>query len=131
MYARAFDRVVPVSSPEVAEMAKLYENCQRMVCIVYANEMADACRARGIDPFEVCAAAATKPFGYMPFRPGLGVGGHCIPVNPYYLLANNDFPLLQAATECMRRRPAAIAQRATGSTCPRAVSVEGADASPG
>lgn len=112
LYSRVFDAVVPVSSPEVAEMTKLYENCQRMVCIAYANEMADACRAHAIDPFEVCDAAATKPFGYMPFRPGLGVGGHCIPVNPYYLLANNEFPLLQAATERMRRRPADIAQRA-------------------
>ncbi|PNY18834.1 UDP-glucose 6-dehydrogenase [Tolypocladium capitatum] len=112
LYSQAFDTVVPVSSPEVAEMTKLYENCQRMVCIAYANEMADACRAHAIDPFEVCGAAATKPFGYMPFRPGLGVGGHCIPVNPHYLLANNEFPLLRAATERMRQRPADIAQRA-------------------
>ncbi|POR37519.1 UDP-glucose 6-dehydrogenase [Tolypocladium paradoxum] len=112
LYSQVFDTVVAVSSPEVAEMTKLYENCQRMVCIAYANEMADACRAHAIDPFEVCGAAATKPFGYMPFRPGLGVGGHCIPVNPYYLLANSEFPLLQAASEKMRRRPLDIAQRA-------------------
>ncbi|PHH91652.1 hypothetical protein CDD83_10805 [Cordyceps sp. RAO-2017] len=112
LYATAFDRIVPVSRPEVAEMTKLYENCQRMMCIAYANEMADACRPHGIDPYEVCAAAATKPFGYMPFAPGVGVGGHCIPVNPHYLLSNNDFPLLEAATERMRRRPAVIAQRA-------------------
>ncbi|UNI22944.1 hypothetical protein JDV02_008787 [Purpureocillium takamizusanense] len=111
LYSQVFRRVVPVSSPEVAEMTKLYENCQRMICIAYANEMADACRLHDIDPFEVCRAAATKPFGYMPITPGLGVGGHCIPVNPYYLLANNHFPLLETASETMRTRPAAIAER--------------------
>ncbi|KAK8150878.1 hypothetical protein G3M48_004555 [Beauveria asiatica] len=111
LYARAFDEVVRVSQPEVAEMMKLYENCQRMVCIAYANEMADACAGHGIDPFEVCRAAATKPFGYLPFAPGLGVGGHCIPVNPFYLLSNNHFPLLQRATETMRARPGVLAQR--------------------
>ncbi|KAF4466768.1 vi polysaccharide biosynthesis vipa tvib [Fusarium albosuccineum] len=112
LYAQNFDHVVPVSRPEVAEMMKLYENCQRMVCIAYANEMADACRGHNIDPFEVCRAASTKPFGYQPFSPGLGVGGHCIPINPWYLLSNNSFPLLQTATEKMRARPADIARRA-------------------
>jgi nucleotide sugar dehydrogenase len=112
LYSRAFDTVVEVSQPEVAEMMKLYENCQRMVCIAYANEMADACVAHRIDPYEVCRAAATKPFGYMPFAPSLGVGGHCIPVNPYYLLSNSKFPLLEAASERMRARPAAVAQSA-------------------
>ncbi|RDA93245.1 hypothetical protein CP533_6484 [Ophiocordyceps camponoti-saundersi (nom. inval.)] len=111
LYSTVFDRVVPVSKPEVAEMTKLYENCQRMMCIAYANEMADACIPHQIDPFEVCAAASTKPFGYMPFTPSVGVGGHCIPVNPYYLLSNSSFPLLAAASETMVRRPAAIAQR--------------------
>lgn len=112
LYEHVFDRVVAVSRPEVAEMTKLYENCQRMMCVAFANEMADACLPHAIDPYEVCRAAATKPFGYMPFHPSLGVGGHCIPVNPYYLLSNSRFPLLQAATETMRARPAAIAQRA-------------------
>jgi nucleotide sugar dehydrogenase len=117
LYTKAFDRVVPVSRPEVAEMMKLYENCQRMVCIAYANEMADACLSHDIDPYEVCRAAATKPFGYMPYTPGLGVGGHCIPVNPYYLLSNSQFPLLEAASDKMRARPAAIAQRAVDQLC--------------
>ncbi|KAL2752356.1 hypothetical protein ACRALDRAFT_1072320 [Sodiomyces alcalophilus JCM 7366] len=112
LYEQVFDHVVPVSRPEVAEMTKLYENCQRMMCVAFANEMADACVPHGVDPYEVCRAASTKPFGYMPFTPSLGVGGHCIPVNPYYLLSNSHFPLLQAATETMRARPAAIAQRA-------------------
>ncbi|KAH7361497.1 polysaccharide biosynthesis protein vipA/tviB [Plectosphaerella cucumerina] len=111
LYSAVFDAVVPVSRPEVAEMMKLYENCQRMMCIAFANEMADACAPHAIDPYEVCRAAATKPFGYMPFDPSLGVGGHCIPVNPYYLLSNSEFPLLRAATEKMRDRPAAVAKR--------------------
>ncbi|KAG8406659.1 hypothetical protein J3458_020998 [Metarhizium acridum] len=110
-YGQVFSRLVPVSSPEVAEMTKLYENCQRMMCIAFANEMADAALSHGIDPFEVSRAAATKPFGYAPFSPSVGVGGHCIPVNPYYLLSNSSFPLLQAATETMAARPAQIAKR--------------------
>lgn len=112
IYQTIFDNVVQVSKPEVAEMMKLYENCQRMVCIAYANEMADACTSHGIDPFEVCGAAATKPFGYMPYTPGVGVGGHCIPVNPFYLLSNSSFPLLEAATNSMWSRPTKIAERA-------------------
>ncbi|KAF2854610.1 nucleotide sugar dehydrogenase [Plenodomus tracheiphilus IPT5] len=115
LYSQVFDEVVTVSKPEVAEMTKLYENCQRMMCIAYANEMADACGPHGIDPYEVCQAAATKPFGYQPFMPSLGVGGHCIPINPYYLLANSSFPLLQAATETMWKRPARLADKAMAS----------------
>ncbi|UQC77281.1 nucleotide sugar dehydrogenase [Colletotrichum lupini] len=115
LYNQVFDRLVPVSRTEVAEMMKLYENCQRMMCIAFANEMADACIPHGIDPYEVAAAAASKPFGYMPYTPSLGVGGHCIPVNPYYLLSNSAFPLLEAAAEKMNARPAAIARRAIDS----------------
>lgn len=111
LYSVAFYKVVTVSKPEVAEMTKLYENCQRMMCIAYANEMANACIPIGIDPYEVCNAASTKPFGYMPYSPGLGVGGHCIPVNPYYLLSNSAFPLLEAASERMYARPAEIGER--------------------
>jgi nucleotide sugar dehydrogenase len=94
-------------------MAKLYENCQRMICIAYANEMADACNALPlpIDPFEVSRAAATKPFGYLPFSPSAGVGGHCIPVNPHYLFSTSEFPLLRRATEMMAGRPVALADR--------------------
>lgn len=111
LYSSVFTTVIPVSSPEVAEMTKLYENCQRMVCIAYANEMADACAALQIDPFEVCRAAATKPFGYQNYTPGLGVGGHCIPVNPFYLLANSKFPILEHATTRMIERPQRIAKQ--------------------
>ncbi|KAG4430513.1 hypothetical protein IFR05_013999 [Cadophora sp. M221] len=115
LYSKVFSNLVAVSSPEVAEMTKLYENCQRMVCIAYANEMADACAEFGISPFEVCSAASTKPFGYQPMTPSLGVGGHCIPVNPFYLfsssLRGDTFPLLRSATETMIARPAAIGDR--------------------
>ncbi|KAL7902969.1 hypothetical protein HDV63DRAFT_412103 [Trichoderma sp. SZMC 28014] len=111
LYSAAFEKVVTVSKPEVAEMTKLYENCQRMMGIAFANEMANACIPIGINPYEVSNAAATKPFGYMPYSPGLGVGGHCIPVNPYYLLSNSAFPLLQAASERMYARPAEIGER--------------------
>lgn len=81
------------------------------MCIAYANEMADACIPLGIDPYEVCEVASTKPFGYMPYAPGVGVGGHCIPVNPFYLLSNCEFPLLESAAKAMHDRPAKIANR--------------------
>ena len=109
-YGLVFEHVVPVSSMETAEMCKLYENCFRMVNICYANEAADACKKHDIDPYEMIKACSTKPFGFMPFYPGLGVGGHCIPVNPYYLAANNDFPLLMSATETTKNRPQAKAE---------------------
>lgn len=112
LYSGVFDQVVAVSKPEVAEMMKLYENCQRMIAIAYVNEMADACANHGINPFEVANAAATKPFGYLPFTPSLGVGGHCIPVNPFYLFHNNEMPLLKAATEKMWERPHHVADAA-------------------
>ncbi|RJE26487.1 UDP-glucose 6-dehydrogenase [Aspergillus sclerotialis] len=111
LYSKVFRTIIRVSKPEVAEMTKFYENCQRMVGIAYANEMADACVAHGIDAFEVCSAAATKPFGYIPYTPGLGVGGHCIPINPYYLLSNCEFPILQAATENTKGRPRRLGDR--------------------
>jgi nucleotide sugar dehydrogenase len=112
VYASAYDNVVPVSTPEVAEMTKLYENCFRMVNIAYANEMQEACIPYGIDFHEVVAAAATKPFGFLPFYPGLGVGGHCIPSNACYLLENGTpLPVLERATHLMLQRPHKIARR--------------------
>jgi UDP-N-acetyl-D-glucosamine dehydrogenase len=86
VYSLVAERVVRVSSPRVAEMAKLFENTFRHVNIALANEMAQVCERMGIDVWEVINAAATKPFGFMPFYPGPGVGGHCIPVDPQYLL---------------------------------------------
>lgn len=121
---------MPVPSPEVAEMAKLYENCQRVVGIAFANEMADACAGLGIDAAAVLAAAATKPFGYMPYAPGVGVGGACLPTNATYLMssvAGDDrqnkggpqqqprlglpLPLLASAAASTAARPRAVADR--------------------
>jgi nucleotide sugar dehydrogenase len=105
LYARVFHTVVPVSSMETAEMCKLSENCFRMINICWINEVSDACVQQRIDPLEMINACATKPFGFMKFVPGLGVGGHCIPVNPYYLFRNNELPLLRQATTLMEQRP--------------------------
>jgi len=85
LYRRITPRVVPVSSPATAEMAKLLENTFRSVNIALANEFAIMCRRLGVSVWEVIEAAATKPFGFMPFYPGPGLGGHCLPSDPYYL----------------------------------------------
>jgi UDP-N-acetyl-D-glucosamine dehydrogenase len=84
-YAQALQTVVPVSSTSVAEMVKLLENTFRMINIGLVNEMALMCDRMGINVWEVIDAAATKPFGFMPFYPGPGLGGHCIPIDPFYL----------------------------------------------
>lgn len=84
-YAQALQKVVPVSSAEVAEMAKLLENTFRMINIGLVNEMALMCNRLGVDVWEVIEAAETKPFGFMKFTPGPGLGGHCIPIDPLYL----------------------------------------------
>jgi UDP-N-acetyl-D-glucosamine dehydrogenase len=84
-YGQALDTVVPVGSTRVAEMVKLLENTFRMINIGMVNELARMCDRMGIDVWEVIDAAATKPFGFMPFYPGPGLGGHCIPIDPFYL----------------------------------------------
>jgi len=85
LYQQALDSVVPVSTTRVAEMVKLLENTFRMINIGLANEIALMCDRMGVDVWEVIEAAATKPFGFMPFYPGPGLGGHCIPIDPFYL----------------------------------------------
>jgi UDP-N-acetyl-D-glucosamine dehydrogenase len=85
LYQQFVEHTVPVSSPESAEMVKLLENTFRNVNIALANEMARMCRKFNLNVWEVIDAAKTKPFGFMPFYPGPGLGGHCIPVDPYYL----------------------------------------------
>ena len=85
LYRKVTSTVFEVSSPRVAETSKLLENTFRSVNIGLANEFAFVCRKIGVDPWEVIEAAATKPFGFMPFYPGPGIGGHCIPVDPLYL----------------------------------------------
>ncbi|HXG76414.1 MAG TPA: nucleotide sugar dehydrogenase [Gaiellaceae bacterium] len=84
-YAQAIERIHPVSSAEAAELTKLLENIFRSVNIALVNELAQLCDRMGIDVWEVVEAAATKPFGFMSFRPGPGLGGHCIPIDPFYL----------------------------------------------
>ncbi|MCD6355921.1 MAG: nucleotide sugar dehydrogenase [Anaerolineaceae bacterium] len=84
-YSQALEKVIPVSSVEVAEMAKLLENTFRMINIGMVNELAIMCERLGVDVWEVIEAAATKPFGFMKFLPGPGLGGHCIPIDPLYL----------------------------------------------
>ncbi len=85
LYSRVIDKVVPVSSPESAELVKLLENTFRSINIGLVNEMAIICEKLGVDVWEVIEAANTKPFGYMKFVPGPGLGGHCIPIDPHYL----------------------------------------------
>jgi len=85
LYASCIDTVVPVSSPEAAELVKLLENTFRAVNIGLVNEIAIICDKLGVDAWEVIDAAATKPFGFMKFTPGPGIGGHCIPLDPHYL----------------------------------------------
>jgi UDP-N-acetyl-D-glucosamine dehydrogenase len=85
LYSRVCDHLVPVSTPEAAELTKLLENIFRSVNIALVNELAILCKRMGIDIWEVVDAAATKPYGFMPFQPGPGMGGHCLPVDPFYL----------------------------------------------
>jgi UDP-N-acetyl-D-glucosamine dehydrogenase len=109
-------RLHVVSSPEAAELTKLHENAFRAVNIAYANEMADMCREFGLDPIEIVDAAATKPYGFLPFYPGAGVGGHCIPCDPHYLLASlgerRRSPVTETAMDEIEARPRRIAGRA-------------------
>jgi nucleotide sugar dehydrogenase len=111
-------RVHPVTSLEAAELTKLYENSFRAVNIAFANEIAGVGRRFGIDPLEVVEAAGTKPYGFMKFYPGPGVGGHCIPCDPHYLLwglrdAQATAPVLERAMNQIADRPRAVVARAT------------------
>jgi UDP-N-acetyl-D-glucosamine dehydrogenase len=85
LYSSAIERIVPVSSPKAAEMVKLLENTFRLVNIGLINEMAIMCDRLGLDVWEIIEAAKTKPYGFVPFYPGPGLGGHCIPIDPLYL----------------------------------------------
>ncbi len=85
LYSQIANTVIAVSSPDVAEMTKIFENVFRSVNIALVNELAQLCEKLGVSVWEVIEAASTKPFGYMPFYPGPGIGGHCIPLDPYYL----------------------------------------------
>ena len=85
LYTRIFDTVIPVESVEAAELVKVYENTFRMINIALVNELAQVCERLGVDVWSVVEAAGTKPFGFMKFSPGPGLGGHCIPLDPHYL----------------------------------------------
>ena len=85
LYRQITEKIIPVSSPEIAEMVKLLENTFRLTNIALVNELAIMCERLGINVWEVIDAASTKPFGFMPFYPGPGLGGHCIPIDPHYL----------------------------------------------
>ena len=113
LYARVASQIVPVSGPETAEMVKLFENTFRSVNIALVNEFAIMCRRLGISVWEVIGAAATKPFGFMPFYPGPGLGGHCLPSDPHYLswkvrLAGYEPRFIAFADEINRQMPAYV-----------------------
>jgi UDP-N-acetyl-D-glucosamine dehydrogenase len=116
-YAQLVGDVVSVSSPRAAELAKLLENTFRHVNIALVNEMAMLCHEIGIDVWEVINAAASKPFGFMPFYPGPGVGGHCIPLDPTYLawLVRRDvgqqFRMVEQAQDINAQMPRHVADR--------------------
>ncbi|GGX96462.1 nucleotide sugar dehydrogenase [Streptomyces minutiscleroticus] len=116
-YSRLVDTVVVAKGTREAEAAKLLENTYRYVNIALVDEVALYCDALGIDVWDVLHCAATKPFGYAPFRPGAGVGGHCIPVDPHYLAASADaagrpLGLVSAARSALDRMPRHVADRA-------------------
>lgn len=120
-----------VSSPEIAELTKLLENSFRAVNIALANEFADAAEELQIDVMEVISAAATKPYGFMPFYPGAGVGGHCIPCDPHYLLwqlrgRRTHLPVTQAAMTAIVERPLDVVARARNMLADHGVPVRGA-----
>ena len=109
-------KIFPVSSSKIAEMEKIYENTFRYINIALANEMAILCHKMGIDFWEVIEAAKTKPYGFMPFYPGPGVGGHCIPLDPFYLTwkareYNHHTQLIELAGEINKSMPEYIVER--------------------
>lgn len=111
------DVVYLVSSTDAAEATKLYENIFRAVSLALANEFADACGTLGLDPIEVTLAAGTKPYGFLAAFPGPGVGGHCIPCDPHYLLwqlerKDRPSPLIEQAMRSIASRPGRVADRA-------------------
>lgn len=128
---RTAPTVHALPSPEDAEMTKLWENTFRAVNIALANEFADNCHALELDPAPIIAAAATKPYGFMPFYPGPGVGGHCIPCDPHYLLwqlraRRISSPLIDTAMNSIATRPGQVVRRARDVLADRGLSLSGA-----
>jgi UDP-N-acetyl-D-glucosamine dehydrogenase len=130
LYGQIIDQVVPVSSTQVAEMVKLFENTFRSVNIALVNELAIMCRRLGMSAWEVIGAAATKPFGFMAFYPGPGIGGHCLPSDPHYLswrtrLAGYEAKFIAFADEINGGMPRYVVQLATDALNDRAKAVRG------
>jgi UDP-N-acetyl-D-glucosamine dehydrogenase len=116
LYSQFIERVVAVSSARAAEMVKLLENTFRSVNIALVNELAQMCDVLGVDAYEVIDAAATKPFGFLPFYPGPGLGGHCIPIDPHYLawkLKAHDFTarFIGLAAEVNQQMPGLVVEK--------------------
>ncbi len=131
LYRRIVSEVVPVSTVGTAEMVKVFENTFRAVNIALANELAIMCRRLGISVWEVIAAAATKPFGFMPFYPGPGLGGHCLPSDPHYLswklrLSGYEPRFITFADEINRQMPGYVVQMVVDALNDRERSVRGA-----
>ena len=131
LYAGVINRVVPVSSPAVAEMTKLLENIHRAVNIGLVNEMKIVADRMGIDIFEVIDAAATKPFGFTPYYPGPGLGGHCIPIDPFYLTWKaREFGLhtrfIELAGEINQSMPAYVIAKLIDALNDRCIALKGA-----
>lgn len=110
IYSQVIKKVIKVSSTETAELCKLYENCFRVVNIAYVNEIADLSQKYNINFDEVIKASSTKPFGFMSFYPGFGIGGFCLPQNPYYLMhnlenADKKLPILYNSINYLNERP--------------------------
>ena len=120
-YNSICDSVVPTATSEIAEAAKILENTFRLVNIAMINEFTQLCSAQGINVHEVINAAATKPYGFMPFRPGVGIGGHCIPVDPLYLTwwarqSGQVASLVERSDEIANQMPIYVAERALALT---------------
>jgi UDP-N-acetyl-D-glucosamine dehydrogenase len=130
LYSRVFDVMVRVGSAEAAELTKVYENTFRMINIALANELAQACDKLGVDVWEVIDAAATKPFGFMKFTPGPGLGGHCIPLDPHYLswkmrtLAYKT-RMIELASEINAEMPTFVVQKVSDTLNEHSKSVRG------
>jgi UDP-N-acetyl-D-glucosamine dehydrogenase len=130
LYEQIIDKVVPVSTTQSAEMTKLLENTFRSVNIALVNEIAIICDKLNIDVWEVIDAAATKPFGYIPFYPGPGLGGHCIPIDPQYLswklrTLNYNARFVELANEINRNMPLFVVNKVVDSLNKRKKSVNG------
>lgn len=124
IYGKVFDEVVTVTNARTAEMTKLVENCQRFVNISFMNDLVKLCEAMEISIWEVIKAARTKPYGFMPYYPGPGVGGHCIPVDPMYLLwkakqFNIPLPFIELSHQVNEEMPGYIMARTEKSLSPR------------